>query len=192
MAGFGDWKMSGLWEKRLRLAAYGVTALLVLQLIWGAGRLMLLSAPEAIPPAAASLQVDPVNFPAADVDGSSDIVQRPLFWQGRQPPVSEIVAGADEPPEVAAKADTVIDKMKLLGVFGGESPGAIVASGGKQSRLQVNESIEDWTLAEVSPNSVVFVSGDDFRILVLEQLNPTKQKATKKAKTKRRTTETKS
>ncbi len=76
-------KMSA--ELQLRKIALGLTALVLLQLVWGGARLLLESDLEPILPAESSLQVDDIRYGAGlSEELSQDIVSRPVFWQGRQ------------------------------------------------------------------------------------------------------------
>ena len=184
--------MVGDFEHRLKNAVYAVTGLLLLLGVWGAGRLLFLSAPEPVPPAAASLQVDAVNYPASSVEANSEIVQRPLFWQGRRPPESELLIEiVDENAGAVAEAGKELEKIKLLGVYGGDTPGVIVLYEGKQQRVALNESIAGWTLLDVIPDGAMFNSEQGFKAVDLKHADGSQQGAGVKAKPRRKLTDKK-
>jgi hypothetical protein len=160
----------GSWS--LKLAAV-LSVLLLLQLLWGAGRLLLLSEPAPVYPAQASLQaaVKSDSKLATEQADEGAMVERPLFWEGRkaytpQPTIPQEVSEASKGPS------KVIDQVKLLGVFGGANPGIIISLKGDRRRLQLEDSVGDWTFTMMSADGAVFESGTVTRIVKLEHAVP--------------------
>ena len=181
--------MMASFEHRLRNVVYAVTGLLIFLGVWGGARLLFLSAPDPVPPAAASLQVDAVSYPGSSVDANSEIVQRPLFWQGRRPPESGLLIEiVDDNAGAVAEAGKELDKIKLLGVYGGDTPGVIVLYEGKQQRVALNESIAGWTLLDVIPDGAMFNSDQGFKVVDLKHADGSQQGAGGKARPRRKLT----
>jgi hypothetical protein len=184
--------MKGEFEHRLKNAVYAVTGLLLVLAVWGGGRLLFLSEPEPVAPAAASLQVDAVNYPESSVEANDEIVERPLFWQGRRPPESKVlIEVVDDNADAAADAGKELDKIKLLGVYGGDTPGVIILYEGKQQRVALNESIAGWTLLDVIPDGAMFNGEQGFKVLDLKHADGSQQGAGGKAKPRRKLTKKK-
>ena len=181
--------MKGDFEHRLKNAVYAVTGLLLVLAVWGGVRLLFLSEPEPVAPAAASLQVEVVKYPESSVEANGEIVQRPLFWQGRRPPESNLLIEiVDANAEAGADADNELEKIKLLGVYGGDTPGVIILYEGKQQRVALNESVAGWTLLDVIPDGAMFNSGQGFKVLDLKHADGSQQGAGGKAKPRRKLT----
>jgi hypothetical protein len=181
--------MKGEFEHRLKNAVYAVTGLLLVLAVWGAGRLLFLSEPEPVAPAPASLQVDAVNYPESSVEANGEIVERPLFWQGRRPPEGALVIEiVDESAEGTPKTSAIFEKMKLLGLYGGETPGVIIMYEGQQRRVRLSETIEEWTVMDVTPEGAVFRNGSQFRIVDLKHANASQQAAIGKNRGRRKLT----
>ena len=183
--------MTGAFEHRLRGAVYALTGLLILVALWGGVRLVFLSEPDPVPPAAASLQVDAVNYPASHVDASSEIVQRPLFWRSRRPPEELLIEIVEENAGAEAEADAELKKIKLLGVYGGDTPGIIVMYEGKQRRVALDDSIGSWTLLDVLPDGAMFNSEQGFKVVDLKHADVSQQAAGGKNKPRRKLTDKK-
>lgn len=156
-------------EKQLGKVALALTAVALVQLVWSGIRLLTISEPEPIAPAAESLQVDDIRqSPALGEEPSQYLGARPLFWEGRQ----AFVPSADTPQVSEAQkvpANTNIDQVALRGVYssGGES-GVIVDYKGERQRLRKNESIAGWTFTTLGDDGPVFESGEELRVLELK------------------------
>lgn len=167
------------------MAAMILTALLLLQLLWGVGRLVFLSEPEPVLPADAVLLASYVKHrePAPE---AREIVDRPLFWRGRKAfayePPADVV---EENPAQPGSAN--IQKVKLLGAYSGATPGVIVAFNGKRQRVSINESLEGWTLRSVNANQAVFENGDSSHTVDLQHASPTASLAPQKPERRRKT-----
>jgi hypothetical protein len=137
-------------------------------LVWSGARLLLLTDPEPVLPAAASLQVDDLYFGAAlEEDLSQDIVSRPVFWQGRAAYTATAESGDSGKPAKPRNSD--IDGVTLLGVYSvGDAPGVIVSYKGEQHRLQPDEQIAGWTFTSLNGNAAIFTYDSDTRELSLE------------------------
>lgn len=146
-------------ERRAELLVLVLAALLCLQLFYSVLRLVTLSAPEPVAPAAGSLEVADVGARADVSEAESELMKsRPLFWRTRRPAAASVVA-APVAKEAPAKSGN-IDKVKLRGVFGsGDSAGIIAQVGEKQRRIRVGDVVEGWTLVAVKPDRGVFENG---------------------------------
>lgn len=149
-------------ERRVELVVVVLVALLLLQLLWAGSKILLAGDVQPVAPAADSLMVAEVPRPqSVDADDSAAVQARPLFWAGRRP--QDTAANAAQEAAAAEKDKKAAPKMKdvaLLGVYGsGRTGGAIVAVKGKQERLAVGDTVQDWRLQEVAANRAVFVSG---------------------------------
>lgn len=160
--------MKATTELQLRKIALGLTAVILLQLVWSGARLLLLTDPEPVLPAAASLQVDDLNFGAAlDEDLSQDIVSRPIFWQGRAAYTAAAESGDSGKQEKPRNSD--INGVTLLGVYSvGDVPGVIVSYKEERHRLQPDESIAGWKFTSLNGNAAIFTYDSDIRELSLE------------------------
>ena len=159
-----------LTERNFELAILFLILLLVLQLVYGASRLTLLSAPEAVLPAEDSLQVqESYQRHTITEEQSAEIQNRPLFWPERRP-VADVVK---EPESTEEKQE--FKGFKLIGLFGvGESIGIIVQAEGKTVRLRPGEELDGWTLDSVGGRQAEFSSGARKETLILK---PENQKA---------------
>ncbi len=159
--------MMNLTEVQLRKVALGLSALLILQLLWVGSRLLFLSEPDAIVPAESSLSVDEFQSAAELGEFSLEgLSARPLFWQGRHPYIPPIEAEEQEEEIVIEEGSSEIDKVELLGTYGvGSESGVIVAYKGKKSRLRADETIAGWQFAMLSETGAMFESGDRIKQL---------------------------
>lgn len=149
-------------ERRVELAVVVLAVILLLQLLWAGSRILLGGNVQPVAPAADSLMVAEVPRPqSVDAKDSAEVQARPLFWAERRP--TDVLASAAREEAAAAQDERAAPKMKdvaLLGVFGsGKTGGAIVAVKGKQERVAVGDTVQDWRLQEVAANRAVFVSG---------------------------------
>jgi hypothetical protein len=154
-----------LTERRIELAILVLILLLVLQLVYGAARLALLSKPEAVLPAADSLQVT-ASFVrnTLTAEQAREIVSRPLLWPERKP-VAEVV----KVPDTAAPKKEEFKGFKLIGLFGaGDSIGIIVRAKDKTQRLHVGEELNGWKLTSVGVRQAVFSAGSKQETLTLQ------------------------
>jgi hypothetical protein len=161
-------------ELQLRKVALVLTAVVLLQLLWTGISLLLMSDPEPIVPAEASLRVDVIQFGIRqDEEFPQNMVSRPLFWEGRQaytPPPAPL--GISVPKE-EPRASTAIDEVELLGVYsGGGNSGIIIAYKRERRRLRLEESIEDWKFTLFNADTALFESGGESRLLKLEHAVP--------------------
>tara|TARA_R110001599_G_scaffold145321_1_gene327635 strand:- start:92849 stop:93559 length:711 start_codon:yes stop_codon:yes gene_type:complete len=152
--------------RRIELVALLLVVLLCLQLIFGAIILAATTGPDAVSPAADSLQVPPVIGPAVvDPDERNEIISRPLFWSGRQPSSAE-GSGGEKPPREAEK----LQGVKLVGVFGsGERLGIIALVKDQKRRILVGESLDGWTLETIASDEIVLTNGERSETLKLQR-----------------------
>lgn len=166
--------MSSLAEQRVKAVALLLTAILVLQVLWGLGAWLMMSQPDPVLPAPDSLTVVGIDRSALDVDGTEGVsmVSRPLFWPGREPYVPP--EGVEEVVAVAQKGGrTSLDKSRLLGVYSaGERRGIILEHQGERLRLMMDEMIDGWTLAMLSADGAIFDKDGDSRTLRMEHAVP--------------------
>ena len=156
-------------ELQLRKIALAVTAVVILQLMWGGARLLLVSSPEPILPTESSLQVDDIRFGAvAGEDLAQAIVARPVFWQGRQAYTPAADGGDSEKPEKAPR-NSEIDGVALQGVYqAGSKSGVIVSYKDERQRLQPDEAVAGWTFSKLNGNGATFTYGGAIKVLLLE------------------------
>ena len=156
--------MANTTERQLRAFALILTAILLLQFLWSGLRLLQTTAPQSIHPAAASLQVDDIEYGLNAGDESPQaLVNRPLFWEGRHAYVSDLAKDTTTPVDVRGSA--AIDQITLRGLYTG---GIIISYQGQGRRLRLGESVEDWKLMELRPGAAVFRSGEDSRTVKLK------------------------
>lgn len=153
--------------RRIELVALLLAGLLCLQLIYGAITLAGTTAPDAVNPAADSLQVPAVIGPAiVDPAERNEIISRPLFWSGRQASSVEGNGGGGEPPREAEK----LQGVKLVGVFGsGERLGIIALVKDQKRRILVGESLDGWTLETIASDEIVLTNGGRSETLKLQR-----------------------
>ena len=170
-------------ELQLRKVALVLTGAVVLVAFWSGASLLLLSEPEPILPAAASLQVDEVKYAAPlSAEESREMVARPIFWQGREvytPPA----AAPKKNKAGKQKKNTDIDDVELHGMYAADGvSGVIVSYKNERQRLQLDESVAGWTFTMLSDAGAVFENGEDVRELPLEHATPAPSKKQNKEK----------
>lgn len=115
--------------------------------------------PQPVPPALA----DAKALPEFDIDVARYVatLERPLFVPTRRPP---------PPPQDVASAPAAdpLPQIRLLGLYGNEQVGGVIASiDGQVLRLKVGEAIGSWSVREVRRNEVVIARADDVRTIAL-------------------------
>ena len=139
-------------------------------------------------PATDSLTAVDVIMPKPVVLTKNDLVERPMFWSTRRPYVAP-------PPKVKTKKKVVKEKkeldpfetIKLIGVYSG---GAMVQVDGVLQRIHPGETLEglDWSLEVMDKNMVMFILGEEHKILELEHaMVKAPKKARKVTNTKKET-----
>lgn len=156
-------------ESQLRTVALILTAVVLVQLIWGGVRLLLVSSPEPTAPAEESLQVDEIR---QDVQLTEELSQslaaRPVFWQGREKFVPDKGPKGGREPDRAPR-NTNIDDVALQGVYAaGDKSGVIVSYKDERRRLQRDEAIAGWTFTLLTDEGATFANGDETKVLALE------------------------
>lgn len=156
-------------ETRLRTVALVLTAMVLLQLVWGGIKLLLTAEPEPTLPAEGSLKVDEIRQSAQSGEALSEsLAARPLFWQGREKWVADPNALKIREPERAPR-NSNIDEVALKGTFSaGEKSGVIVSFRDERRRLQRDEAIAGWTFTALSDEGATFKSGAETQVLALE------------------------
>ena len=154
-----------LTERRIELAILLLFLLLILQLVYGASRLALLSTPTVVLPAADSLQVsERLSQQRITADQRNEIRDRPLLWVARRPFVPPVTV-----PVVKAPESKPFEGFQLVGLFGtGDSASIIVSLKGKAQRMRPGETLGEWKLKSVGANDAVFSSGSQEETLVLK------------------------
>ncbi len=156
----------------LRNAAVLVTVVLLLVVCWAAGRLLLLDTPDAVLPAESSLLVPALQAPVADAELPPDLVERPLFWEGRDkyvPSVEEEVV--ESVPEVFSGGD--LGGIELVGVIGADANTTILLRAGPDSmRLRLNDTVSGWEFVELTGEGAVLVADGRSHLLALEHAAP--------------------
>lgn len=144
-------------ERRVELILVLLGLLLILQLVYGASRLAMISIPEPVAPTKDSLQVrNLLGQTTITPEQGNAIRSRPLLWPSRRP-----VAAAPVVVDEAANArKQALRDIKLLGVFGtGDTAGVIVRVKDKTLRVGLGEDVAGWTLASVGKTGAVFSMG---------------------------------
>ena len=155
-------------ERRIELVAVVLTSVLLLQLLYSALRLSVLSEPESIAPASDVMAVgDPMAVELVSAELSEELRARPLFWSSRRMQVGE--SGVSSQVKKTAASKSKLGKIKLVGIFGGgESAGIIAWVNGKKRRILLGENVEGWSLDSVARNEAVFVDGARRETLILQ------------------------
>ena len=129
------------------MVALGLTLVLGIQLLWGGASLILSGPPEPRMPAPDSLGPVWLELPPYGV-ASNEIVERPLYWKGRQKKLPGSAPAAQKPAAKPKAQRDELDQVALLGVFsGGESPGIIVKFKKDRQRITLGGEVAGWTLA---------------------------------------------
>lgn len=157
-------------ELRLSLilaAVCAALALLVLGESLGVDRMQRIS-PVSAEPGKGGVDkpaVGPFEFP--DINEFEDLVERPLFVEGRKPP-PEVV---EEPPPVVSR--TPLD-LKLMGLIFSPSgkTALLVDPKGKYKRVKQGAVVGGWTLKELKKDSVVMQQDSESKELPLLKTKP--------------------
>lgn len=100
------------------------------------------------------------------------LLQKPLFEEGRTPPVPKPVAEPAAPPPVEAPPppDT-LGRVQILGVYGNAQGGVvIVRANGKSQRVRVGDELEGWVLRRIDGRAIHFSrEGAEERVLELKR-----------------------
>ena len=157
-------------ERRVELAVMILLALLLLWFLLGLLRQGLMTGPAALPPAADSLVVETLKLePPLTAEAASDILARPLFWEGRRP-LAPVVAVVSKPKK---KAPGKLEGVTLHGVYGeGDSLGLIATVDGKLSRISKGSPVKGWQLEGYNDGVAEFTSGGRRATLPLELTTP--------------------
>ena len=103
---------------------------------------------------------------ASDTASFVGMLERPLFSASRRPP-------PPPPPPPAVVAEAPPDNLstaKLTGIFnGGGLSGVIIRIADKDKRVQLNQSLDGWTLKSISGREVTFTKGSENRVLQLHR-----------------------
>lgn len=166
-------------ERRIELVAVTLGIVLVIQLVYSGLRVLMLSAPEPLVPAAESLIFSDVkSVQIVSLLQSNEIVARPLFWTSRRTLDVAVVVAEDISSD--GKPTGELASVTLTGVFGGgESAGIIAVAGNKKHRVLVGGKLFDWTLDSMGLDHAVFVRKGEKQKLELKG-------ASKSVKTKKR------
>jgi len=125
---------------------------------------------------AAKESVNPQGAEAPAIDNSlpsleqyAEMIQRPLFMEGRRPPPEEEQPAADEAP-----AEQLPLNLKLMGVVftPKEKTALFVDEKGKYRRVRRNNLVDGWKLQEVREDRVVMTQGSDQKELPLLKPKP--------------------
>ncbi len=157
-------------ERQVELAVVILLALLLLWFLVGLLRQGLMTGPAPLPPAADSLMVEALQLePPLTAEAASDILARPLFWEGRRP-LAPVVAVVSKPKK---KAPGKLEGVTLHGVYGeGDSLGLIATVDGKLSRISKGSPVKGWQLEGYNDGVAEFVSGGRRATLPLELTTP--------------------
>lgn len=97
----------------------------------------------------------------ADTSQFIAMLDRPLFTPTRRPP----------PPPPPPKSEAPVDNLStatISGLYSGNGIGGVIISiAGKPRRVQLNQSVEGWTLKSIQGRSVTFARGSESRVMQL-------------------------
>ena len=112
------------------------------------------------------------EFIMAERDSLNEMVERPLFVEGRRPLVIEESDEVEEPQVVAGKL-----KTQLMGVFTGDRGliAIIKDRKGKFSRVWEGERLDGWLVKKVHPDRMEMVLGESTEVLELFKPRPKKK-----------------
>lgn len=124
-----------------------------------------------VEPAPTSLQALPIMQPREEKKGSSDMLERPVFWNSRKVYVPAL---APVKPQAKVKLEPDnFDKVTLLGMYGGGNHlGVIVKGVNGSQRVRVGEDIAGWVLESINPEGAGFSQDGKQRILLLQKPLP--------------------
>lgn len=156
-----------------RMTARILVLALLLVAAWIVGVLWLWPQDPVRTPQMRAPQLPALTAESYRSEGLEQALQRPLFWESRQPV-------AEEPePEVAAPAPVTqappLDTLRLLGlVLAGEQRTAIIEHDGQVLRLLEGESVADWQLLRIYPTEVELGAGrHEVRLQLHPERSPT-------------------
>ena len=138
----------------------------ILALEWRLGAETSVRAPAEAPPAAAETAPDRTEYSAPTIEAFSEILERPLFTAGRQPPEEPEVATATTPA-----APTAPIRLRLEGVaLTPQARVAVVRDLANNQLLRLAEGAEHqgWVVEAVHPTSATLKQGQQTQELVLE------------------------
>jgi hypothetical protein len=157
------------YETPLVLAVAGSLLALVVLGEWGAKTLSHRAVRESIEQDAraggdaAQEEAAQKDFELAEMERFGDLVERPLFFQGRRPPVQVEAAKPDKPFDA-----------QLHGVVA--APGGTLAllkeKDGKYHRLREKDMLLGWRLAAILPDRVRLERGAEKMELLLQKPKP--------------------
>jgi hypothetical protein len=155
-------------EMQLRNVALILTAIVLLQWVWGGARLLLTGEPEPTLPAEASLQVEEIRQGTQlSEEMSQSLAVSPIFWLGREKFVPN--RGGNAAPEAKAPRNSNIDDVALHGTYSaGDKSGVIISYKNERRRLQRDEEVAGWTFTLLGEEGAVFESGEQTQVLALE------------------------
>ena len=114
--------------------------------------------------------LSPVLSPDKPVEASRFLamLERPLFSATRRPP-------PPPPPEQPPPPPDYLSTARVTGIVRGDGAGyAILLVNGKQRRVQLNQSVEGWTLKGFGDRQVTFTRGDQSQTLTMQRADVSK------------------
>ncbi len=151
----------------VQLMAIGLTAIIFLLLTFLILRNQNQPPVQAIKPAPASLKVAGVKVGVVEVNRSSQVLTRPLFWASRRPS-----GGLPLKPEPKRKkAIDSFDKVRLLGIYNADEGSGLIVSGGKgvSQRLKLGDEIAGWKLMFINEKGGYFERNGQDRVLQIKR-----------------------
>lgn len=146
----------------MTLAANSVLKITSLVLLALAGAIWFLAGKPWAPPAAIlpeqdMLQVQALRLPLDNPVTLNEMLERPLFWEGRRP--QEQVAEETPPPPEEPETDP-FEGMEIYGVYGEgrQKAGGIIAKLDNETRrIQLKTKLENgWTLTRITDTEAIF------------------------------------
>ncbi len=115
-------------------------------------------------------KISEADFELPVIDSYTDLVERPLFVEGRRP--------LEEPPDDALQQTNKYQgaklKAKLMGIYSGSDgmTALILNAEGKYVRVKKQDSVDGWQVEALSPNRVTLKQGVETQDLKLHKPKP--------------------
>lgn len=154
------------------LAAVNLALVCVLVLMWvkpdGSPRHVQWDKPTPLQADLSGLVSPLAPVTQVDVSRFLAMLDRPLFTATRRPPPPPV-------PEVPPPPPDHMSTARVTGIVRGTGSGfAIVDVNGKQRRVQLNQSIEGWTLKSIGERELAFTKGAQTQTLILQRADVSK------------------
>jgi hypothetical protein len=120
-----------------------------------------------------------------EIDEFDEMINRPLFFENRQPFVFEEIADEKpEPKNTNTRKPREEYSLNAVIITPNKKIAIIESSKAKElQRIALGENIDDWTLESVEPREIKLINGKETKTLVLEIKNSAPNKKQPKSNT---------